>query len=96
MSGYFKCAKCLQLFAPTFPTDSTCPACSSFAAPSGSALAELARKTSEAFRLMEQEQAADYQDYVRRCGGSPISKIPAPGPQEPNAEVRHGGPDGSK
>lgn len=32
MRGYFKCAKCLQPFTPTIPTDSMCPACNSFAA----------------------------------------------------------------
>lgn len=29
MSGYFKCAKCLQLFTPAIPTDAFCQTCAS-------------------------------------------------------------------
>ena len=34
-----------------------------------------AARTREIFRMMEVEQYADYQDYLRRCKGAPISTV---------------------
>ena len=44
-----------------------------------------AHELREAFAAMEQEQWDEYQDYVKRCGGVPISKIQASRPVSPNA-----------
>lgn len=41
----------------------------------------------KAIQAMEQEQYDDYCEYVRMCGGTPISKIQASRPVTPNAEV---------
>lgn len=43
-----------------------------------------AHKLREAMNAMEQEQWDEYQEYVKRCGGVPISKIPASRPVRPN------------
>jgi len=39
----------------------------------------------EAFAEMEQEQWDEYQEYVKRCGGVPISKIKASRPVRQNS-----------
>ena len=71
-----------------------CPP-SSLALDRGSKAAEDGRSTIEALAAMEDEQWADYQDYVRRCGGIPNTKIPATRPlraniayQPPKGEAR--------
>lgn len=75
-----------------------CPTCerisaalaeSSFAAPHGSASPDQpAHILREAIQAMEQEQYDDYCEYVRMCGGTPISKIPASRPVTPNDQAQ--------
>ena len=57
----------------------------------GSAQADRARRTGEAFAAMEQEQWEEYQEYVKLCGGIPISKIKASRPPAQNIGI--GGSD---
>lgn len=45
-------------------------------------------KVREAFRIMAEEQWDDYQEYLRLCGGSPISKIPAAPPADSLCSLR--------
>lgn len=47
-----------------------------------------AHELREAFGAMEQEQWDDYQEYVKRCGGVPISKIEASRPVSPNDQAQ--------
>lgn len=47
-----------------------CPHCGAFD-PHGSP----PERTREAFDAMEREQAEEYADYLRRCGGVPISRV---------------------
>lgn len=60
---------------------------SSFAAPDCSAApGSKATELREAFAAMEQEQWDEYQDYLKRCGGVPISKIKASRPVRKNSD----------
>lgn len=47
---------------------------------------ERKKRTREAFRAMEDDQWKEYQEYMRRCGGIPISKIPASQPLRSNIQ----------